>query len=208
MIWREKRILLIILALVLAANTMFFFTYRVQYQSRLDTLDTRMAQVESQLEQARTARTRAEQTLQSYSKVENDVREVFNEHWATQPERFTKLFAEVTRLATASSLVPTTYSFKRGEGEPVSSGKRGEGARASSGGRRPSLGVNEVGISFGVEGTYAQARRLINLLELSRQFVIIARIGLSESNEQQLSLNLELKTIFRDEQPYVAQNRL
>lgn len=197
MIWREKRILLIILALVLVANTMFFFTYRVQYQSRLDTLDTRMAQVESQLEQARTARTRAEQTLQSYSKVENDVREVFNEHWATQPERFTKLFAEVTRLATASSLVPTTYSFKRGEGE-----------RAPSGARRQNLGVNEVGISFGVEGTYAQARRLINLLELSRQFVIIARIGLSESNEQQLSLNLELKTIFRDEQPYVAQNRL
>ena len=197
MIWREKRTLLIILALVLAANTMFFFTYRVQYQSRLDTLDTRLAQVESQLERARTARTRAEQTLQSYSKVESDVLEVFNEHWATQPERFTKLFAEVMRLTMASSLVPTTYSFKRGAAE-----------RVAAGGKRPNLGVNEVGISFGVEGTYAQVRRLINLLELSQQFVIIERIALSESDEQRLSLSLELKTIFRDEQSGVASNRL
>ena len=190
MIWREKRILLIILGLLLAANTMFFFTYRVQYQSRLDTLDERLAQVESDLEQARTARIRAEQTLQSYKKVENDVLEVFNEHWSTQPERFTKLFAEVTRLAMASSLVPASYSFKRGEAK-----------RISAGGPRQNLGANEVGISFGVEGTYDQVRRLINLLELSRQFVIIERISLSATEAQVLKLNLQLKTIFRDEQP-------
>jgi hypothetical protein len=197
MIWREKRTLLIILGLVLLANTMFFFTYRVQYQSRLDTLDTRLAQVENQLAQARTARIRAEETLQSFRKVETDVFAVFNEHWATQPERFTKLFAEVMRLATASSLVPTSYTFNRATNQ-----------RSSTGGKRPSLGVNEVGISFGVEGTYAQARRLINLLELSQQFVIIESITLSASEEQRLSLNLQLRTIFRDEQSGVAQNRL
>jgi type II secretory pathway pseudopilin PulG len=197
MIWREKRILLIILALLLAANTMFFFTYRVQYQSRLDTLDERLAQVESDLEQARTARIRAEQTLQSYRKVENDVLEVFNEHWATQPERFTKLFGEVTRLAMASSLVPSSYSFKRGEAK-----------RISAGGPRQNLGATEVSITFGVEGTYDQVRRLINLLELSRQFVIIERINLSASDAQVLSLSLQLKTIFRDERPNVATNRL
>jgi hypothetical protein len=197
MIWREKRILLIILALVLAANTMFFFTYRVQYQSRLDTLDERLAQVEADLEQVRTARTRAEQTLTSYRRVENDVLEVFNEHWSTQPERFTKLFGEVTRLAMASSLVPSSYSFKRGEAK-----------RISAGGPRQKLGANEVGISFGVEGTYDQVRRLINLLELSRQFVIIERISLSATEAQVLKLNLQLKTIFRDEQSAVAPTRL
>lgn len=197
MIWREKRILLIVLALVLAANTMFFFTYRVQYQSRLDTLDARLAQVEADLAQVRTSRIRAEETLLSYRKVENDVLAVFNEHWATQPERFTKLFAEVTRLAMASSLVPASYSFKRGEAK-----------RISAGGPRQNLGANEVGIAFGVEGTYDQVRRLINLLELSRQFVIIERITLSASDAQMLSLTLQLKTIFRDEKPGVAPNRL
>jgi Tfp pilus assembly protein PilO len=197
MIWREKRILLIVLALLLIANTVFFFTYRVQYQSRLDALDQRLAQVEGELEQVRSARTSAEQTLQSYKKVENDVLEVFNEHWSTQPERFTKLFAEVTQLAMASSLTPASYTFQRGEAK-----------RVSVGGPRQNLGANEVAISFGVKGTYEQVRRLINLLELSRQFVIIESIALASEDEQSLTLDLRLKTIFRDEKPNVAQNRL
>lgn len=197
MIWREKRILLIVLALVLLANTMFFFTYRVQYQSRLDSLDDRLAQVQGALDQTRSSRIHAEQTLQSYRKVENDVLEVFNDHWATQPQRFTKLFGEVTRLAMASSLEPATYSFGHGDAK-----------RVSSGSRRETLGATEVSISFGVQGTYEQVRRLINLLELSRQFVIIEGITLNAAEEQTLSLDLKLKTIFRDEQPDVASNRL
>ncbi|HYC62923.1 MAG TPA: hypothetical protein VEK79_25515 [Thermoanaerobaculia bacterium] len=200
MIWREKRILLIILALVLAANALFFFTYRVQYQTRLDTLDARLDQVQSELDRTRAARIRAEQTLKSYRKVENDVLMVFNEHWATQPERFTKLFTEVTRLAMASSLEPSSYSFAKGEARQVSGGGRG----------KETLGANEVSISFGVSGTYEQIRRLINLLELSRQFVIIEGINLAAFEGNSLTLDLRLKTIFRDEQPKgrAAQNRL
>ena len=198
MIWREKRILLIILALILAANAMFFFTYRVQYQTRLDALDARLAQVQSELDASRSARIRAEQTLQSYRKVENDVMLVFNEHWATQPERFTKLFSEVTRLAMASSLEPAAYSFAKGEAK-----------RVTSGNRRDTLGANEVSISFGVTGTYEQIRRLINLLELSRQFVIIEGINLSTFEGDSLTLDLRLKTIFRDEpKGGAAQTRL
>jgi Tfp pilus assembly protein PilO len=197
MIWREKRVLLIILALVLLANAAFFFTYRVQYQTRIDTLDERLAQVQGELDAAHTARVTAEQTFQSYRKVQNDVLEVFNEHWATQPERFTKLFAEVTRLAMASSLEPAAYSFQRGEAK-----------RVSSGSKRETLGATEVNISFGVRGTYEQVRRLINLLELSRQFVIIEGITLNATENENLSLELRLKTIFRDEQPGGAANRL
>jgi Tfp pilus assembly protein PilO len=197
MIWREKRVLLIILTLVLVANAAFFFTYRVQYQSRINTLDDRLAQVQGELDTAHAARVTAEQTFQSYRKVQNDVLEVFNEHWATQPERFTKLFAEVTRLAMASSLEPASYSFQRGDAK-----------RVSSGSKRETLGATEVNISFGVRGTYEQVRRLINLLELSRQFVIIEGINLNATENESLSLDLKLKTIFRDEQPGGAANRL
>jgi Tfp pilus assembly protein PilO len=193
MIWREKRILLIILALILAANAIFFFTYRVRYQSRIDELDGRLAQVQGELDQARTARVQAEQTLQSYRKVENEVLAVFDEHWSTQSLRFTKLFGEVTRLATASGLTPAAYSFKLGDAK-----------RVSTGSRRQTLGATEVEISFGVQGTYEQIRRLINLLELSRQFVIIEGITLNSADAQVLSLDLQLKTIFRDEQPDAA----
>ncbi len=197
MIWREKAVLLSILAVLLLANTVFFFTYRVQYQSRLDALDDRLAQVQGEYEQVRGSRIRGEQTFQSYRKVENDVLSVFNEHWATQQERFTKMFSEVTRLAVASSLVPASYTFGRAEEK-----------RVSSGFKRETLGATEVTITFGVRGTYEQARRLINLLELSRQFVIIESITLATAEDQALSLNLRLKSIFRDEETGPASDRL
>ncbi|HEV7765563.1 MAG TPA: hypothetical protein VGQ76_11220 [Thermoanaerobaculia bacterium] len=188
MIWKEKRVLLIVLTLVLAANTIFFFTYRVQYQSRLNSLDDRQSQVQGELDQASTARVRAEQTFASYRKVENDVLLVFDEHWSTQHDRFTKMFAEVTRLAIASSLEPSSYSFAKRDAKRIAGGVRGG-----------TLGVTEVRISFGVQGTYEQVRRLINLLELSRQFIIIEGIALTAADEQTLSLDLRLKTIFRDD---------
>ncbi|HYH10057.1 MAG TPA: hypothetical protein VEK11_23610 [Thermoanaerobaculia bacterium] len=197
MIWREKRTLLAILGVLLAANLFFFFTYRVQYQSRLDALDTRLAEVERELEQTRLSRLRAEQAFRSFRKVEADVMEVFNSHWSTQQERFTALIVEVKRLSDASNLVPASYSFARGETKRVT----------SSGGRKRELGANEVSISFGVQGTYAQARRLINLLELSRQFVIIESISLTAGEGNLLTLNLQLKTLFRDELPGAATNQ-
>ena len=41
MIWRERKIPLIVMAVLLLGNVFFFFTYRVQYQSRLRDLDVR-----------------------------------------------------------------------------------------------------------------------------------------------------------------------
>ncbi|HYK03862.1 MAG TPA: GspMb/PilO family protein [Thermoanaerobaculia bacterium] len=200
MIWREKRILLIILGVLLAANTMFFFTYRVQYQSRLDDLDTRLEAAEQSLAQARQTRLTTERQIQGYRKVEADIAEVFDQHWSTQPKRFTAMVGEVKRLAIASSLNPQSYSFERAEAEARTSAARRGGKN---------IGATEVGMSFTVQGTYEQIRRLINLLELSRQFVIIDQISLNAAQDQLLTLNLHLKTIFRDDQQArVATNRL
>lgn len=199
MIWREKRTLLIILGLLLAGNTMFFFTYRVQYQSRLDALDARLEAAEQTLAEARQARLTTERQVEAYRKVETDIAEVFDQHWSTQPKRFTAVVAEVKRLAIASSLNPQAYSFERAEAATRVGGRR----------RPEGVGATEVGMSFTVAGTYEQVRRLINLLELSRQFVIIDRINLAAAQDEKLTLNLHLKTIFRDErQQDVAPNRL
>jgi hypothetical protein len=69
-------------------------------------------------------------------------------------------------------------------------------------GVRGSIGTTTVEIAFNVQGTYEQTRRLINLLELSDQFVIIDGISLatvgSTTGDKTLSLNIRLKTLFRD----------
>lgn len=200
MIWREKRILLLILATLLLGNVVFFMTYRVQYQSRLDEMDERLAQAEGQLETSRQARLDAEAKLQAYRKVERDIAQVFDQHWSTRPRRLTLLIAEVKRLADASNAIPRTYSFASADQAKI----------MTKGPRGPSVavGANEVSITFSVVASYDQVRRMINLLELSQQFVIIEGLALTAADQNQLNLNLRLKTVFRDEQAPAAANRL
>lgn len=192
MIWREKRLVLIVLGVLLAANTIFFFTYRVQYESRLDALDARMDTVKAQLEEARRARMSAEQQVAAYRKIERDVQDVIGNRWATQGERLTLLITEIKRLAAKSTLVPPSYSFDQGEAK---SGTTGSGTGT---GANQKIGAKEVGIRFTVEGTYQQIRRLINMLELSHQFVIIDQIGLSTTSGETLTMNIHVKTLFHD----------
>ncbi len=199
MIWREKRVLLIVLGVLLFANLAFFFTYRVQYQSRLQALDDRLAQAEGQLEQARTARIRAEQTYRGYKQIETDVDRIYNQHWATQSERLTAMIAEVKRLTVASSLIPTTITFNQSD---VLVKKAAVDPQRRV--KRASIGATEVGITFGVQGTYEQVRRLINLLELSHQFVIISQISLAAREGQNLDLSLLVKTLFREDDARTA----
>jgi Tfp pilus assembly protein PilO len=183
MIWREKRVLLIILGLILAANTIFFLTYRVRYEQRLNDLDQKKTESEQRLEGARTARITAERQIAGYRKVQHDIDVVYNERWSTQAERLVPMIKEVKRLAAASQLVPPSYAFTLSEPKADQSG---------------ALNATLVGISFAVQGPYQQVRRLINLLELSPQFVIIDTISLTSQNEQNLNLNLHVKTLFRD----------
>ncbi len=185
-IWREKRLLLVILAILLAVNTVFFFTYRVQYENRLHELDQRLEQAKSQLSAAHRARITAQQELEAYRKTQRDVDEILNKRWATEQERLTALILEVKRLTTACELVPGSLSFDR----TVTAENKNPGTRR--------VGATQAGITFTVEGTYQKVRRLINLLEHSDQFVIIDRISLSSMTGQTLTLNLHVKTLFRD----------
>ncbi len=185
MIWREKRVLLIVLAVLFAANTIFFFTYRIQYEQRLQGLDARLDQVKSQLNEARRARVGAEQQVAAYRKVERDIDHIYDTRWATQDQRLTRLIAEVKRLTVQSQLTPPkSISFSQ--------------AVSKNAGGTTNRNAKVVGISFTVEGTYQQIRQLINKLELSDQFVIIDQVGLSSENGQTLTMALHVKTLFRD----------
>ena len=188
MIWREKRVLLIVLAALLLANAIFFFTYRVQYESRLQSLDSRLDEVSAQLQEARRARMAAERQVAEYKKIERDVNDIYDTHWSTQTQRLTALILEVKKLAAANQLTPPTWSYAQNKNSRTS----------GSGSDNSKVGASEMTISFAVSGSYQQIRRLINSIELSPQFVIIEQIGLSSAADDKLSMNLNLKTLFRD----------
>jgi Tfp pilus assembly protein PilO len=184
MIWREKRVLLSILGLLLAADVVFFLTYRVQYESRLRDSDERLHQSETRLAEVHATRLAAERRIAAYRSIQRDIDWVYNEKWSTQDARLTALISEVKRMALASSLIPRSYSFTQTE-DKKNNNDKGQGA-------------NTVNIAFNVEGTYEQARHLINLLELSPQFIIVDQIALHSAQDKVLTLTLQLKTLFRD----------
>jgi hypothetical protein len=186
-IWREKRILLIVLGALLIANTIFFFTYRVQYENRLRSLDDQRDTVKAELEAAKHSRLVAEQQLAGYHKVENDIRQIYDDEWSTQQERLTPFIGEVMRQATASQLVPRSYTFV--------------GTQTKGAAKTQSANAFEVSIGFPVEGTYQQVRALINRLENSDQFIIIDQITLGSENGEKLNMTIRVKTLFRGTPP-------
>jgi len=186
MIWREHRVLLTILGVLLVANAIFFFTYRVQYEARLQGLDSRLHDAEGELQHAREKRVTAERQLASYNKAQSDLESLYNKTWATKPQRLTALINELKKMAVATQLDPNTISFS--ETQDRDAEKNG------------GIGTSTVTISFTVHGTYQQVRQLINQLELSNQFVIIDAIHLSSSGPANgdLTFTLRLKTVFRE----------
>jgi hypothetical protein len=194
MIWREKRNLLITLGILLAANTLFFFTYRVQYENRLEALQDRLTSAEGGLQAAHNSRVAAERRYGSYKKIQRDVQEIYTRRWATQDERLAPLISEVKRLTVASQLVPTSIAFTQSK-------EKLETTRGDSGATR-------VDLTFSVSGNYQQVRRLINALELSDQFVIIDSIAISAAGDASLTLNMKVKTLFRDPKAVVMNRQL
>ena len=182
MIWRERRILLGSIAALLLANLIFFFTYRVQYQERVNDLRVKMEQAELQLQNAQQRRIELEQQLSSYDDTVKAINLVYDEWWATPEERLTRVIQKVRQLGRESGLVPSSISFAR-------HAEKGESNAVT------------MSIGFNVRGTYEQVRTLINLIELSEEFMIIDSIGINQSEGEMLSLNIQLKTLFKETRP-------
>jgi hypothetical protein len=192
MIWREKRVWLIVLALALMGDVFVFVTYRVQFQKRIDDVNERQKEATLRLSQAEAARLSAQDTYKRYLKVQSDLETLYDTKWATQDERLIPWIKEVKRLAEASQLVPKVLNFSKDEMKDKDSD-----SSAVTKGRN--VAARAVTISYAVEGNYQQVRRLINALELSDQFVIIDTLSVTGgATPNALTVSLRLKTLFRE----------
>lgn len=180
MIWREKKWLLVSLGAFLLANLLYFVTYRIRYEERVADLDRRLEEAQDQLQKARSERAAAEQELLAYQDAVKDIEVVYADWWSTAERRLAPLIVEIRQLAARSDLRLRAINYDHTQ-------QKGE------------LGASFFGISFAVQGSYAQIRRLINLIEISRQFVVIDEISLSgdPAGSNPTQMNLRLKTLFR-----------
>lgn len=175
---RTRYIVLTVLGVLLTANVIIFFSYRVRQQERVNELHAKREQLEAQLLDASNVRASKERQLKAYLETIDTVNEVLSKRWATPKERLVPLILEVRSLAEKSRLRPSSISYSATEPTKNSD-------------------VTTIDISFGVQGSYEQVRKLVHMIEHSRQFVYIDEISLTGSEESTLQLNLRLKTLFR-----------
>ena len=103
----------------------------------------------------------------------------YSESLATESERLTRIIAEVKDLASRAGMAPQAISYPDDQIE--------------------GFGLLRRGFVFGVEGGYADLRRLLNLLELSGSFLTLEQISLSGGERGgALHIALQLSTLFAD----------
>ncbi len=181
MIWREKKILLIVLGVLLAINVAFFLTYRVRYEQRIEALDVTLDQANERLDAARGRKAAADQTLTGFKATTADIQRIYDEVWSTPQQRLTSMILEIRDLENRSRMIPRSTSFSQTV-------------------EKKEFGTRSMSMTFAVQGTYAQMRQFINLLELSEHFVVIDQVALTDtSNDSQLlNLNIQIRTLFRE----------
>jgi hypothetical protein len=101
---------------------------------------------------------------------------LYRDRFSTEAERLTQLITEVKGLAQRAGLEPKSITYPE---ETLDE-----------------YGLVRMSLVFGVKGSYPQLRMLINLLERSDLFLVLERVGLSNSSEAGLGINLELSTFF------------
>ena len=116
--------------------------------------------------------------------AQDGLRVFYGQRLATEEANLTKVIAEVKSLAAQAGLIPDAIRYEK------ESMEEDELIRRT--------------LSFPVEGTYEQLRRLINFLELSESFLILEQIGLQGTEENTgglLRINLEIATLFAAPSP-------
>ena len=108
------------------------------------------------------------------------IAELYAERFSTRRQRLTEVTIEVKWLARQAGLDPQAITYPEE--------------------RIESYGLVKRSFKFGVQGTYAELRRFINLLELSPSFLTLEGVTLAQGTQgAELRMDLALSTLFATE---------
>jgi hypothetical protein len=151
--------------------------YRLVYAGRVDLLEQRLEARSKDLAELEERQRRAEQILQRATLNRQRLEHFYAEQLGRPEERLTPMIAGVKELARRTGLLPGSISYPE---ETV-----------------VDHGLVRRSMVFAVEGTYPQLRQLINLLELSQQFLVLQEVTLGETGSNpRLRINLRIGSLF------------
>lgn len=117
-----------------------------------------------------------EAVLQEAQANRRGLEALYGQQFSTEAEHLTEVITEVKALARRSGFDPPSISYPHEDIEE--------------------LGLIRKSLVFQVQGSYAQLRTLVNLLELSDLFLILEDVRLRDLDESRLGIALTVTTLF------------
>lgn len=139
-------------------------------------LDSRLSRARAESAEVSTRLAERERLWITATENRQRVEELRREVFSSERRRLTAMVREVKDLATRSGLAPTSIRYP----EEVFS----------------EFGLTRRSVDFSVEGTYADLRTFLHLLELTPSFVTVDDLGVNERNAGRLGISLRLSTLF------------
>ena len=155
-----------------AVNVVAFSFYLMTYAGESKGVERRLGRAQGELAGIEQRVGELENRLGQATETSQNVTDFYEVKLATEAERLTAIIAEVKRLAQLAGLEPRRISYPTEE--------------------IAGFGLMRRSISFPVSGTYAQLRKMINLLELSDYFLTLRQVQLREADDRGVSLRIQL----------------
>jgi Tfp pilus assembly protein PilO len=176
-IWRQRLWIWVPALLFFLANAGAFAVYKLGYAGRIGSLDDKLKELSQQHTELRDKAQQAATMIARVRTNEAQVEQLYTDRLSTRSQRLTSINAEVKKLAAAAGLRPRAISYPEKDIEEYNLVKRS--------------------FVFSVEGTYAELRKLVSLLETSRSFLSIDEVTVVNSAEgKELRVDLTLSTLF------------
>lgn len=194
-LWRPRLSTWVPALLVFLVGLSLFGVYRLRYAGQVEMTAEAVTRGRQALASVRADRRHLEEDLEAILRTRQRLRDIYTDRLSTESRRLTRIIAEVKELARTSGLDPQAINYPD---EPIED-----------------FGLRKRSFVFGVEGTYAELRRLVNLLELSDSFLTLEEVRLVGGGDQRgnrgggrLRIDLRLSTLFATETARLTAERL
>jgi Tfp pilus assembly protein PilO len=178
-IWRQRLWVWLPALVFFLANVGAFAVYKLGYAGQVESLQSTLDIQKQTLSQLAANQKESRVMLARVQTNEQQVRQLYAERLSTRSRRLTGITAEVKEMARKTGLEPRTFTYPEEEFQKY--------------------GLIKRSFVFNANGTYAELRKFISLLEASPSFLSLDELTVnsnSQSQGQELSIALSLSTLF------------
>lgn len=168
-IWRQRLWVWAAALAFVALNGIGLLVYLFAYSDRVKTLEVDLRDQGKRQADVHAAHLHSEDLLRQARVNRERILQLYDEHFSTRRRRLTGVTAEVKDLAGRAGLVPRSITYPEEQIQQY--------------------GLIKRSFIFSVDGTYADLRKFINLLELSDSFLTLEDVALAEEGQRRNAAN-------------------